>query len=74
MVEILKNTKNMTKDEWLKWRDKGIGGSDVSIICGLNKFKSVLELWMEKLGYVEHKEAGESATGYKRIHLKQIQV
>ncbi len=61
MVEILKNTKNMTKDEWLKWRDKGIGGSDVSIICGLNKFKSVLELWMEKLGYVEHKEAGESA-------------
>lgn len=26
MVEILKNTKNMTKDEWLKWRDKGIGG------------------------------------------------
>lgn len=61
MVEILKNTKNMTKDEWLKWRDKGIGGSDVSIICGLNKFKSALELWMEKLGYVEHKEAGESA-------------
>lgn len=61
MVQILKNTENMTKDEWLKWRDKGIGGSDVSIICGLNKFKSALELWMEKLGYVEHKEAGESA-------------
>lgn len=61
MVEILTNTKNMTRKEWLEWRSKGIGGSDVAIICGLNKYKSALELWMEKRGYKQNEEAGESA-------------
>lgn len=61
MVEILTNTKNMTNEEWLEWRKKGIGGSDVATICGLNKYKSVLELWMEKRGYKQYEEAGESA-------------
>lgn len=56
MVEILTNTKGMTNEEWLEWRNKGIGGSDVATICGLNKYKSALELWMEKLGYKEYDE------------------
>ena len=61
MVEILTNTKDMTNEEWLEWRKKGIGGSDVATICGLNKYKSALELWMEKRGYKQDEEAGESA-------------
>lgn len=61
MVEILTNTKDMTNEEWLEWRNKGIGGSDVATICGLNKYKSALELWMEKLGYKEYDEVGEAA-------------
>lgn len=61
MVEILTNTKYMTNEEWLEWRKKGIGGSDVATICGLNKYKSALELWMEKRGYKQDEEAGESA-------------
>jgi putative phage-type endonuclease len=61
MIDILTNTKDMTREEWLKWRKEGIGGSDVSIICGINKYKSALELWMEKRGYKESDEAGESA-------------
>ncbi len=61
MIDILTNTRNMQKEEWLKWRKEGIGGSDVSIICGINKYKSALELWMEKRGYKESGEAGESA-------------
>ncbi|WP_160690084.1 lambda-exonuclease family protein [Clostridium sp. C2-6-12] len=61
MVDIVTNTKNMTREEWLQWRKEGIGGSDVSIICGINKYKSALELWMEKRGYKESEEAGESA-------------
>lgn len=60
MVEILTNTKGMTNEEWLEWRNKGIGGSDVATICGLNKYKSALELWMEKLGYKEYDEVGEA--------------
>lgn len=61
MVQVLTNTKNMTREEWLEWRNRGIGGSDVATICGLNKYKSALELWMEKRGYKEKEEAGESA-------------
>ena len=42
--------------EWLELRRKGIGGSDVSIIAGINKFKSVFQLWLEKTGHVELEE------------------
>lgn len=61
MIDILTNTENMTREEWLQWRKEGIGGSDVSVICGINKYKSALELWLEKRGYKENDEAGESA-------------
>lgn len=60
MIEIVTSTKDMTKEEWLNYRNKGIGGSDVSVICGVNKYKSAVELWMEKKGYMEQPEAGES--------------
>lgn len=43
------------------WRRKGIGGSDASIVCGLNKYKSPVELWMDKLGMLEPEEANEAA-------------
>lgn len=61
MIDILTTTNNMSKEEWKAWRNKGIGGSDASTICGLNKYKSALELWMEKLSYIEPQEAGEAA-------------
>jgi len=61
MLNALVSTETMTKEEWLKWRNKGIGGSDASVICGVNKYKSAVELWMEKTGQLEPKEAGEAA-------------
>lgn len=61
MYKILASTENMSKDDWLKYRNKGIGGSDVSVICGINKYKSTVELWMEKTNQIDAKEAGEAA-------------
>ena len=58
---MLVNTEGMDRQEWLEWRRQGIGGSDASVICGLNKWKSPMELWLEKTGQVEPKEAGEAA-------------
>ena len=55
------STEGMSYEEWLSWRDKGIGGSDASVICGLNKWKSPVELFMEKKGQLEPKEPGEAA-------------
>lgn len=49
-MKVLANTKDMSRDEWLKWRTKGIGGSDVSVIAGKNHFRSIYQLWLEKTG------------------------
>jgi putative phage-type endonuclease len=61
MAEILISTKDLSKEQWLKYRNTGIGGSDVSIICGINKYKSPVQLWMEKTNQIEQGESGEAA-------------
>ena len=61
MSNVLVSTKNMSKSNWLKWRSKGLGGSDAACICGINKYKSPVELWMEKTGQIKPKESGEAA-------------
>ena len=49
-MKVLVKTKDLSRDEWLRYRTKGIGGSDVSIIAGINPYKSVYTLWLEKTG------------------------
>ena len=39
-ANIIANTKDMPKDEWLKKRKCGIGGSDASSILGFNPYKA----------------------------------
>lgn len=39
--------------QWHEQRDKGVGGSDVGVIMGVNHWKSVEQLWMEKTGRVK---------------------
>ena len=43
-------TKSWSKVEWLKFRDQGLGGSEISTIFGLNPYKSKLQLHLEKSG------------------------
>ncbi len=40
---------NQEKHEWLKERQTGIGGSDASVILGVNPFRTKMELWEEKI-------------------------
>lgn len=61
MAIILANTENMDYTDWLDWRRKGIGGSDASVVCGINKYRSPVELWMDKTGQLPYDEAGEAA-------------
>lgn len=60
-MSVLKSTFEMTHQEWLEDRRKGIGGSDVATILGLNKYKSVYQLWLEKTGQVEVTSAQSEA-------------
>nr|DAR84234.1 MAG TPA: Exonuclease [Caudoviricetes sp.] len=39
--------------KWLEARREGIGGSDASVIVGLNRWKSPFQLWLEKTGKAE---------------------
>src|SRR5690625_2158227 len=41
-------TLDMSREDWLKERQKGIGGSDASAILGFNPWKSLFELYIEK--------------------------
>jgi putative phage-type endonuclease len=61
MAVVLASTENMGYAEWLDLRKKGIGGSDASVICGINRWKSPVELWMEKTNKLPYQEAGEAA-------------
>lgn len=53
------NSKLITREEWLSYRRTGIGGSDSSVIVGLNPYKSKLELYTDKLGLLPEKEETE---------------
>lgn len=42
-----------THEEWLQKRKLGLGASDAGTIIGVNKWKSNVELWREKVGLQE---------------------
>ena len=60
-AKVLVSTENMSYADWLEYRKQGIGGSDASVVCGINRYKSPVELWMEKTNQLPHQEAGEAA-------------
>ena len=49
-MKRLISTVGLSREEWLGWRRMGIGGSDVSVIAGVNPYRSIYELWEDKLG------------------------
>ncbi|MCY9191172.1 YqaJ viral recombinase family protein, partial [Bacillus mojavensis] len=60
-AEVLAKTSEMSRDKWLIERRKGIGGSDASVILGLNKWKTPFELWLDKTGQVPISESQSEA-------------
>ena len=60
-AKVLAQTDNMPYEDWLEYRKLGIGGSDASVVCGISRYKSPVELWMEKTDQLPAQEAGEAA-------------
>lgn len=46
---VLVDTENLTREEWLDWRRKGIGGSDVACIIGISPFRTARDIYYDKL-------------------------
>ena len=43
------STKNMDRNEWLKIRKTGLGGSDAGAVCGLNPYVSPMAVYRDKV-------------------------
>lgn len=51
----------MNKLEWLKERQKGIGGSDVGAILGVNKWKTPFQIYLDKTQEIKEVEESSEA-------------
>ena len=49
---VLVDTTNLTRDEWLSYRRKGIGGSDAAAVLGVSPFTTTRDLFYDKRGIV----------------------
>ena len=66
------STKDMSREDWLKQREHGIGGSDVASILGLDKYKPALKLFHQKTGLWETDETDNIAMYAGRISEEHI--
>lgn len=48
-MKKLVSTLDLDKREWLRYRKGGIGGSDAGAVCGLNPYRSVMEVYYDKI-------------------------
>ena len=61
------NTKDLSREEWLRVRKQGIGSSDAAAACGIHPYLSMLELWMIKTGRMSS-DLDESIEGYSPLY------
>lgn len=65
-ANILVETEGLSREEWLRYRKCGIGGSDVAAILGISKWNSAISLWLDKTNQtnepVEENEAMQWGT------------
>ena len=47
-MKKLVSTLGLPKEEWLKYRKQGIGGSDAGAVCGLNPYRTAMEVYYDK--------------------------
>ena len=66
-ARALVKTVNLSHADWLRYRTMGIGGSDVSVIAGINPYKSAYQLWLEKTGQIEPAESENEYTHFGTV-------
>ena len=59
-ANVLVETKNLSREEWLECRKMGIGGSDVAGILGISKWSSPISIWLDKTGQADPVEENEA--------------
>jgi putative phage-type endonuclease len=59
--EIVADTAELSRSDWLGLRREGIGGSDAAAIAGLNPWKSAFSVYLDKTGQAPPDEDSEAA-------------
>ena len=73
MAKLIMTVEQMqNRDAWLEIREHGIGGSDASVIVGLNRWKSPWQLWMEKTGQAEPEDISDKESVYWGTQLEDL--
>lgn len=49
-AEVFVDTEDLSREDWLSYRRKGIGGSDAAAIMGMSPFCTKRDLYYDKLG------------------------
>ena len=47
-MKKLVSTLKLDKESWLKYRKNGIGGSDAGAVCGLNPYRTAIQVYYDK--------------------------
>ena len=47
-MKKLVSTTGLAREEWLRYRKKGIGGSDAGAVCGVNPYSSPMKVYYDK--------------------------
>jgi putative phage-type endonuclease len=68
----LVSTKGLAREDWLKYRDLGIGASDAAAAVGMSKYKTPFELYQEKRHEVEPEDLSENENVEMGILLEPV--
>ena len=66
---VLVETADLSEEEWLDYRRRGIGGSDVSAIFGTSPFRTARDLYYDKLNIASVEDDEGNWVAMERGHL-----
>lgn len=66
-MKVMAKTADLDRSAWLDLRRKGIGGSDAPAVAGVSKWKSPLEVYLEKIGQIDKRDETESIYWGERL-------
>ena len=64
--EVLVDTADLSREDWLNYRRLGIGGSDAAAVMGLSPFATIRDLYFDKIGVTPVIEEEEEKLGSER--------
>ena len=70
-AKVLANTLHMDRKAWLEARKQGLGGSDVATIACLSKWKSQVQVFLEKTQAIEQEDV-QSEVAYFGNVLEEV--